>query len=451
MKTRFYVALLLAGFSTQVMGSENNLVDNKDSSEARKMYYTKTDPSLSLAIKSFTDPELEPRVAKETASIKGTVTQIMQQPAPVKVPKRREFDLQGFPSLNTNKFKLTANGEYGMQYTDHGPFGEEVFFDVYAFKATKENPLVWIELGAGKGAWPLKVFEYVENPLHTVLIINDHYESNLDDIEVLRKKAANNSRNRALHSQMHLVASDCVELFKIPQLHQNMPRGADFISALNLAHYCSPRKVIEIFTAVGAHLKQGGTFYLSFDVNTFSVNQVVEEKLFKLFPKERYVQHEEFYKGLMNATLRTSMDAKIAMLMLIQKTIKESQKKKGLAFPTYISEGSMSKMSRVPVDTFEPSSGFIKTLADVTGLKIVKKIYMNTICNVDELADAYRPTRASPETASNVGYIFKRVGLFAPQNPTFQALWKEALCADAQRKNLKYGHAGYYPFVMELK
>jgi hypothetical protein len=230
-----------------------------------------------------------------------------------------------------------------------------------------------------------------------------------------------------------------------------MPRGADFISALNLAHYCSPKKVIEIFAAVGAHLKQGGTFYLSFDVNTFVVNQVVEEKLFKFASRERFEQDGVFCAGLMNATLRTSMDAKIAMVTLIQKTIKENQKKKGLAFPTYISEGSMAKMSRVPVDTFEPSAGFIEMLADVTGLKIVKKIYMNTICNVEELADAYRPTSASPETASNVGYIFKRVGLFAPQNPTFQALWKEALRADEQRKNLHYGRTGHYPFVMELK
>lgn len=133
-------------------------------------------------------------------------------------------------------------GEYGFQFTNYGPFGEDVFLDVSYFKATEKNPMVWIELGAGFGAWPLKVFEYVENPNHTTFIVSEKDGRNLIPLMKLREEAAKSSLNMSLKGTFNIVISDCVKLFDEPKFPTYVPNGADFISALSLVHYCSPKE-----------------------------------------------------------------------------------------------------------------------------------------------------------------------------------------------------------------
>ncbi|MBA4749691.1 MAG: hypothetical protein H2057_03620 [Alphaproteobacteria bacterium] len=449
MKTRYYTALFLLSFCAQVMGSTPASLDDKQP-VARQVYVVKAALSEQIAIKTFTSAPSQSSAQDEKNITDFDVTRILQQPAHLEVKKRRELDLREFPILTQNKSQLDRFGVYGMQYTDYGVFGESVFFDVWSFKASKNNPMVWLELGAGRGAWPLKVFEYVENPDHTLFVVNDHCEDNLRALDELLSKAPNNQRNKGLSQRFHQVSSDCIEMFRAPQFHQFIPNGADFISALNMIHYCSPRKVIELFSAASAHSKNKGRFYVAHDTNRFEINPEAEQKLFNSIPKKFFDQDPQYFMGFLEAAMQED-DARVAMVMLQLRTIKEGMVQKGFEFPAYVSEEMSRHFTKIPMDFFEPSSDFVEELATSVGFRLVEKTYLFTNCNANELAEFYRPQRSSPKEASTITYVFEKESMFYPTNPRFKNLVRRAVLADQQRKNVIYKHVPYYPFIEERK
>jgi len=367
----------------------------------------------------------------------------------------RQLDLTGYENLDSAKLISTKDGAYGFQNPHYGVLEQKIFNDVQSFSLTQEDRWVYLEVGAGYGLFPLRVYEHTHNPAQACFIVNDLIPDQLSGL--LKLMFTPNEKNKGLLSSFKIVSGDCLAAFERAEFKNNVPNGVDFISCLNCGHFFSPYKFLMFFARVSEILKGGGKFYFLHDSFKEDVEAVkLVESL--SFTKEYYNSLSESERQLANqrqvALLLKHPITKIGILHARNSFIINRLKERNLHYPTFVNKSIMEKFMKVGTDQFYPPIDFIKEIAEVvrlnlieTGARFVKEGGIPT-----EIGD-------NPEEANSLWYIFEKDRTSSlggsdeesfRNSERFKQLFLETKQADEERTTVEFKSAPWYPFAEEI-
>lgn len=145
----------------------------------------------------------------------------------------RPLDLSAYPVFNCADPRQKLK-RFGYQRMRRGFLDSLIFQDLAAFPQTKEKPLLWVEWGAGHGLLPLKVYEQTR---HAHFIVNEFYLDNLTQFIGAVEK-------NGLSESFEIVTGHCLKVLQEPRFYEATQGGVDFMSALDVLHFCIPTEVV---------------------------------------------------------------------------------------------------------------------------------------------------------------------------------------------------------------
>lgn len=340
----------------------------------------------------------------------------------------RKLDLKNYPCF-TSKTPV-INKEYGHQFRDYGPFEQLMLTEVQYF-VHGSKPMLWVELAAGYGAFPLRVYEHTREPAKAHFIVNDINKDNLKDLQEVVVQ------NKELSPIFTIVAKNCLSL---------QVKEADFISALNLTHFQSPSQVVCLFANASDSLKDGGKYFILHDLmGSYEICPSVDAKLKKYTKNyENSIGVEDYNNEALNAIERD-----MRMYTRIKfRSIHEFLQKKKFEFPLFWSKNLLNFVFPDPVDMFLSPPEFLIEVAHLVGLKLEKKIPLRR-----ELGDESVIKEINIEKATAIGYVFVKEQNVCQYRETsaFKELIQRTELADKQREKINLRHSNYYPFIEESK